>query len=569
MAREVKVAVVGSGLAGLTAAYLLADNAQKTQDVNFEVHLFEKAPMLGMDCSSVSLPATGLCDHSWRVDVPMRSFQGGTQTQPSSPNDPPGPDALKGYYPQLIALYKRLGVVFREADFSYSFSLFTPPTAKQDRQINATMIYNGSSGLAGLSMPSILNEPYHLTKGRGFFVRALTRAWTLGLFVLMTMHITLCYLRMLFHALPFWRTDALETTTFGEWAEQTVPTSFLARWTGMDSAWRDYTHTVLLPLFSAVCTAPEEDVLQHPVEEFLDYIWLTLGTHHYVVVHGVREVVSKLTTSAQHIHLSSNISGISPDPQDPHLAAIHCDTPQGSISHTGFHHIIFATQASRAIPLLSSYRDSLSQQDPKRQAAEAQLQCLETFEYRATIVVNHTDPTLLPDDRRDQRELNLISIDRDPAVSQGKAKDNWSATTVPFSYTMATHVLRPPKGYPTHLPAVYQTTNPIIPPKEDTILSIAKLERAVLTVKSKEALKGLYREEGRKFWQCASQGNCLLGELQGAGRLSDVQGPGLWICGSFAYAGIPLLEGCVVSARAVIEQGVRISEGVETMRSPW
>lgn len=32
--------------------------------------------MLGMDSSSVSLPVAGQ-DKTWRVDVPMRSFQGG------------------------------------------------------------------------------------------------------------------------------------------------------------------------------------------------------------------------------------------------------------------------------------------------------------------------------------------------------------------------------------------------------------------------------------------------------------------------------------------------------------
>lgn len=38
---KVKVAVVGSGLAGLTAAYLLT-TARAEDDVDFEVHLFEK-----------------------------------------------------------------------------------------------------------------------------------------------------------------------------------------------------------------------------------------------------------------------------------------------------------------------------------------------------------------------------------------------------------------------------------------------------------------------------------------------------------------------------------------------
>lgn len=175
---------------------------------------------------------------------------------------------LPGYYPQLIALYKKLGVAFQEADFSYSFSLLFPPTSTRVKQITATMIYNGNSGLGGLSMPSLLDEPYHSTKGRGLLVRAFTKAWTVGLFLYMTMCITVCFLRMLFLSVPIWRSNDRKTS-FAEWAEKTVPTNILARWTGMDSVWRDYTQTVLLPLFSAICTAPEHDIQRHPVEEFL------------------------------------------------------------------------------------------------------------------------------------------------------------------------------------------------------------------------------------------------------------------------------------------------------------
>lgn len=47
--RRVKVAVVGSGLAGLTAAYLLSTASQRTDiqhgsdgPVEFEVHIYEK-----------------------------------------------------------------------------------------------------------------------------------------------------------------------------------------------------------------------------------------------------------------------------------------------------------------------------------------------------------------------------------------------------------------------------------------------------------------------------------------------------------------------------------------------
>lgn len=197
-----------------------------------------------MGASSVSVPLPDSGD-SWSVDVPMRSFQG-------------------GYYPQLIALYKSLGVAFRKADFSYSFSFLTPPTKDHGRKITATMIYNGGSFL-------------------------LHKTWSTGLFVILTAQLLLCYVMTLFYSLPFWRSSKLSAMKFGDWAKNVAPKGMLARRTGMDIAWQDYFQTVLLPLFSAVCTAPEMDIFNHPAEEFLDYIWLTFGTHHYVVVNGVRD----------------------------------------------------------------------------------------------------------------------------------------------------------------------------------------------------------------------------------------------------------------------------------------
>lgn len=204
---------------------------------------------------------------------------------------------------------------------------------------------------------------------------------------------------------------------------------------------------------------------------------------------------------------------------------------------------------------------------------------MRTFQYHPTIVINHTDDTLMPDGVQDRRDLNLVCLD--PAgdnVTPYKIEDDEggvatsiSPRCVPQTYTMATHALPPPPGYPTHLPRLYQTTNPIVPPKKESILSVARLERAVLTLEAKEALMGLYREDGKRWWQCAGQAGSVLGPLQGAGKLEGGAegGPGIWVCGSFAYAGIPLLEGCVVSARNVVEQGVLKSEGVAVKSPPW
>lgn len=82
----------------------------------------------------------------------------------------------------------------------------------------------------------------------------------------------------------------------------------------------------------------------------LDYIWLTLGHHHYVADNGVRDVVSRLVSAVKQIHLSSPISAVEVDSQDPNLISLHCDAADGTRIHSGFHHLIFATEAKRAAP---------------------------------------------------------------------------------------------------------------------------------------------------------------------------------------------------------------------------
>jgi hypothetical protein len=439
------------------------------------------------------------------------------------------------------------------------------------------MIYNGASGRAGVSMPSVMNEPYLRTESQPLLTRAAAKISVWMLFLLVTLRLGFNFVRLIWLSVPFLRPECIPRMTFQEWTEYSVPNGIIPRWTGMDNTWKDFTSQILVPLFSAVCTAAENDVMNHPVEEFLgmisqnytqvsfynpmfaDYVWLTFGTHHYVVINGVREVVCRLTSSLEHILLSSPISSISYCPSTPHLLSIHC----ACTTFTGFSHIIFATQASSAVELLSSYLSSLPPTSTQRENVEAQITCLQTFEYRHTVVINHTDDTLQPHNIRDRRDLNLIFLDTSNSAKAKLAKAGVHAPShcVPTTYSMATHVLPAPASYP----QVYQTTNPIIPPCEDSILSVAKLERAVVTLRSKKALSGLYLEESRRWWQCAGYGVSGLGALQGAGKLMEKDGqaiPGIWLCGSYAYAGIPLLEGCVGSARNVVEKGVLKSEGV-------
>ena len=279
---------------------------------------------------------------------------------------------------------------------------------------------------------------------------------------------------------------------------------------------------------------------------------------------GVREVVARLTANLniQHIHLSSPIVAIHSDTQDPRLATIQYLYDGQTQEITGFHHIILATQAVGAIPLLTSYLQSLpSNKLDHILAIQDQIQCLKAFQYRPATVINHTDNSLLPDNDRDIRDLNLITLHHNSNYENFLCKFNVSST-----HTMTTHILPLPKGYPKDKPQVYQTTNPIIDLKKDCLLSVVTLERAVVTMESRKALASLSVSESRRWWQCPYQATTRLGVVQGA---MDGDSPGIWICGSYAHSGIPLLEGCVVSARNVVEQGILKSEGVQWVQKPW
>lgn len=87
-----KVAVIGSGIAGLAACWYLRDK--------HEVTLFERGSRVGMDAHSVAVDTP---NGSVYINVPMRVF-------------------FQGYYPTLTALYQQAGIAFEPINYAASFS---------------------------------------------------------------------------------------------------------------------------------------------------------------------------------------------------------------------------------------------------------------------------------------------------------------------------------------------------------------------------------------------------------------------------------------------------------------
>lgn len=222
----------------------------------------------------------------------------------------------------------------------------------------------------------------------------------------------------------------------------------------------------------------------------------------------------------------------------------------GEIIH-GFAHVVFATQANSAARVLRMYNSAISKPG-MREACQMEdvIRQLDTFHYVRNIVVNHSDETLLPPVNRDRRELNLATWSSASGFEE-KEPSNASSLQVARSFTMATHVLPCPDG----AEAIYQTTNPTVPIKSSTMKSVAKMERAVLTLPSKLARASFITADGS------------LGAAQGV--RASARSAAIWFCGSYAGDGIPLLEGCVVSARTIVEKGIFEVERVDALSEPW
>jgi hypothetical protein len=287
-------------------------------------------------------------------------------------------------------------------------------------------------------------------------------------------------------------------------------------------------------------------------------------THHYVVSRGVRDVVARLSSHipASRIHLGLPTTKLLPDRNCPGRVTIVCGAGEDLTLYPGFEHVILATQANHAAPLVDGYARALEEQQAVQAAVPAtQLSaCLSQFEYRRTIVVNHTDDSLLPADNRDRRDLNMVMMSSLAVVEEKIADEGPTGLVLPPTYAMTTHILPRPAGRAPGM-AILQTTNPIFAPRPKSVLSASRLERALLTRASKAAVRSL----------CAYEEDAVgVGRLQGTARRElGKTTAGLWVVGSYAHRGIPLLEGCVLSAREVVERGILPCEGGSVHGSPW
>ncbi|CAE7161708.1 unnamed protein product [Rhizoctonia solani] len=529
-------AVVGSGLAGLTSAYLLAELQPRPADAEFEVHIFERSSVLGMDAESLTVKVQGSSEtereNVIRVDVPMRSIQAGTVRGASGP------------YAKLTKFYDHLGVALKMHNYSYSFSSRTTGGFEsKDWRVRTHMLYNGDSGRAGVGVPSTVyaaqgSKPFNALFVLVNFIRWLLAALVLGIH----------YIRLLFLSRPASRTPThLCRETLKAWTQRTTRQNFISRILG----WEAFVEDVVVPLFSAVCTTSISDIWEHPAAEILDYIWLSLKTHHHHAAYGVRDIVSRLASPIpqRNVHLSAEVDALiantSESTTSVSFRTTHTNNPEVCIL-SGFSHIILATPTQHSANLIRSFVSTLNEKSTLRAPLEDAICKLKLFRTHKTTVITHRDASVLPNHQSDWRDLNLVLETSETAHHDEKT----SATMLTPGCAMATHIFPTPSG-----PPLCQTTNPVLPIRPELILSQSILDRSVLTIESKIARDSFSRPLGDNEW--------TQGDLQGLKMHETDKSPArIWLCGAWAYGGIPLLEGCVGSAEIVV-RGILELEGYE------
>ncbi|GAA5909320.1 hypothetical protein JCM8208_005643 [Rhodotorula glutinis] len=606
-----RVAVIGTGLAGLSTAYLLKQARSTRTDgsaVDFDVHLFERSDALGMDTASLSIKGSG---GSYRVDVPMRSINGGSHSR-------------------VHTLYRSLDVPLVKSDFTYSFSRLARPSPSTSRAPDAdlstpsspslpptpppeyrehpssrpptplhhhqqthplagpsapkrvarprqttALLYEGASGLRfpPASIPSHLSSaPW---RARAAYCADVV-AFTLAYLYLVALALVYCALGLAYpprSPAPSTRASSFTKRTLSRVVQAAgVPLRNVAReplveWCARHYVPHRFVDDILVPLMAAVATVGVVEARTMPVGEVLQYVSSTLGASHYVTdpSFGVRGIVAALARPVppSRIHLGVEITRLERLASPPGLGGggggyrLHVraqDATSGKdVDRTlEFEHLVFATQADQAARLVSTLEDGPERDDDD--LAET-LDALRAFTYVRTLVVTHTDQGVLPPVARDRRDLNLAVFEREPAAAaagedgyegneEEQEQGEWDESQghLPASSVETTHVVLSSRAA-SGSTVVLQTTNPLTPIADAHTLASTWFSRAFVTQRSQRAVGVLAARQDPE---------------QGRAR-------GLWFAGSYLASGIPLLEGCVKSAEAVV-RGVIASEGATVER---
>ncbi|PHH60130.1 hypothetical protein CDD81_2088 [Ophiocordyceps australis] len=260
---QISVAIVGTGLAGLTTAHLLHGDAAR----RYHVTLFEQAETLAFDGASVAVRdgKTGLVE---RLDLPMRACAG-------------------GYYANLLRLYDYLGVPLHPVRFLFVFARALSCCSQLSEAVSPQQA-GSVTGSYFVHASNLHRTPPPRPTSRHPLA-----------YVAETLFLIICYC---------WFTAAcfllppLVTCQNAQTGGETV-----AQY--LDRIWlpQRYVSHYLLPLMSSVATCSHNDFLAFPASDLINYKKLSHGQQHFTVCGGVQQVQSRLAKGLQDIRLACRV----------------------------------------------------------------------------------------------------------------------------------------------------------------------------------------------------------------------------------------------------------------------
>ncbi|POR37080.1 Uncharacterized protein TPAR_02726 [Tolypocladium paradoxum] len=278
VARKTSVAIIGTGLAGLTTAHLLQNDKQQ----RYRVTLFEQADTLSFDAASVAIrnEKTRAVE---RIDLPMRACAG-------------------GYYANLMRMYAYLGIPLHPVRFLFVFA--KPLSTSQSRPCEATRPGDAGSapGSYFVHASNLHQTPPPWPANRGLVPHVVE---ILYLIICHFWFSAVCFLvPPITTARPQPRGSDGPVSEGGETFAEYLKRTWLPR---------RYVSHYLLPLMSSVSTCDHADLLAFPASDVVNYKKLSHGQQHYAVCGGVHQVQSRLARGMDDIRLASRVVSVEED----------------------------------------------------------------------------------------------------------------------------------------------------------------------------------------------------------------------------------------------------------------
>ncbi|KAK4442724.1 hypothetical protein QBC34DRAFT_452934 [Podospora aff. communis PSN243] len=262
---RLRTAIIGTGLTGLTTAYLLHNDEQRRYDVT----LLEQADSLSFDSASVAVKnhQTGTVE---RVDLPMRASAG-------------------GYYANLNRMYRHLGIPTHPVRFLFVFAKSLRPTTDATTpQPHSKEYFVHASNHHQLLPPR--PSGYGLLR-----------------YIFEVVYLIVCH---------FWFTAACF------FIPPHIETESVADYLGRIWLPRRYVSHYILPLMSSVSTCTHAQMLAFPAGDLVAYIKNSYRQQHYTVCGGVRQVQTRLAKGIkrENMRVRCRVLSVTPDQQTGQVA---------------------------------------------------------------------------------------------------------------------------------------------------------------------------------------------------------------------------------------------------------